>query len=142
MPCKEALFCTSCFRYGPTKATKPADKIKEPFGADIYLLVGVAVDVPCITTNIWEGGKDKRSSTVETQALYHELCETCFVIRLDLFVSQISAPSLSQPQPQSPRTSFVATNAGCTTSRYHRIFISNIFQSFRGSCAACMTGKM
>jgi hypothetical protein len=42
---QEALVCTSCFRYGPTKATKPADKIKEPFGADIYLLVNVAVDV-------------------------------------------------------------------------------------------------
>ena len=65
---QEALVCTSCFRYGPTKATKPADKITKPFGAEYlnnaslgYLLgfVGVAVDVPCITTKIWEGGKQK-----------------------------------------------------------------------------------
>ena len=122
MPCKKHLVCTSCFRYGPTKATKPADKIKRTFRCRYLLACRCSSRRPCITTKIWEGGKDKRSSAVET--LYHDLCcfsgqsfcETYFVIRLDYLPLRSAPPSLSQPQPNPHEHLFVATNAGCTAS--------------------------
>src|SRR4051794_29633130 len=66
-----------------------------------------------------------------------------------VFRDQIRYLPLSDQLPHlylnlSPIPAYIFCCNQCTVQglRYHRISISNIFQSFLGSCVACMTGKM